>query len=79
MTTSVRFCLSCDISEWDFIDYEMNIISKRKRIVDTDVVNDVTWTSQSVLHVWSYDLSDIYWLTESETRNYVKNWCLKRR
>ena len=50
----------------------MNIISKRKRIIDMDVVNDVTCTSQSVLHVWSYDLSDIYWLTESETRNYVK-------
>ena len=60
ITTSVRFCLSCDISEWDFIDYEMNIISKGKRIIDMEVVNDVTCTSQKLLHVWSYDLSDIY-------------------
>ena len=41
MTTSVRFCLSYDPLKWDFIAFKMNIISLRKRIVDTDVVNDV--------------------------------------
>ena len=49
MTTSVRFCLSFDSLKWDFIAFEMNINSVRKRIVDTDVVNDVTHTRQSVI------------------------------
>ena len=48
MTTSVRFCLSYDPLKWDFIAFKMNIISKRKRIVGTDVVNNVTYTRQSV-------------------------------
>ena len=30
----------------------------KKRIVDTDVVNDVTSTRQVLLHVWSYDFYD---------------------
>ena len=38
MTTSVRFCLSYDPLKWDSIAFKMNIISTRKRIVDTDVV-----------------------------------------
>ena len=42
MTTSVRFCLLYDRLKWDFIASKMNIISRRKHIVDTDVVNDVT-------------------------------------
>ena len=40
MTTSVRFCLSYDPLKYDFIAFKMNIISIRKHIDDTDVVND---------------------------------------
>ena len=35
--------------KWDFIASKMNIISIRKRIVDTDIVSDVTCWRQSVL------------------------------
>ena len=42
MTMSVSFCVSYDLLIWDFIAFKMNIISMRERIVDTDVVNDVT-------------------------------------
>ena len=49
MTTSVRFCLLYDPFKRDFIAFKMNIISARKRTVDTDVVNDVTCTRQSVI------------------------------
>ena len=49
MTTRVRFCLSYDPLKWDFIAFKMNKISIRKRIIDTDVVNDVTFTRQSVI------------------------------
>ena len=51
MTASVRFCLSYDPLELDFIALKMdnNIISRGKRIVDTDVVNDVTSTRQRVI------------------------------
>ena len=46
---SVRFCLSYDPLKWNFIAFKMNIISIRKRVVDTDVVNDITCTRQSVI------------------------------
>ena len=49
MTTSVRFCLSYGPIKWDFIAFKMNITSIRKRIVDTDNVNDVPCASQSVI------------------------------
>ena len=49
MTTSVRFCLSYNSLKWNFIAFKMNISSIRKRIVDTDVVNDVTNMRQSVI------------------------------
>ena len=53
MTTSVRFCLSYTEGfgplKWDFVAFKMNIISIRKRIADTDVVNDVTCICQSVI------------------------------
>ena len=48
MTMSVRFCLSYDPLKWDFVAFKMNITSLRKRIVDMDLVNDVTCTRQSV-------------------------------
>ena len=48
MTTSVRFCLSYDPLKWNFTAFKTNIISIRKQIVDTNVVNDVTCTRQSV-------------------------------
>ena len=49
MTTRVRFFLSFDPLKWVFIAFKLNIISLRKRIVDTDVVNDVTRSRQSVI------------------------------
>ena len=49
MTTSVRFCLSYDPLKRDFIAFKMKIISIRKRIVETDVVSDVTHSRQSVI------------------------------
>ena len=42
MTMSVKFFLSYDPLKWDFIALKLNISSIRKRIVDTDVVNDIT-------------------------------------
>ena len=49
MTTSVRFCLSHGPLKREFIAFKMNIISVRKRIVDMDVVNDVTRSRRSVI------------------------------
>ena len=46
---SVRFYLSYDSFKWDFMAFKMNIISKRKRSADTDVVNDVTRSRESVI------------------------------
>ena len=37
-----KFFLLYDLLKWDLIDFKMNNISKRKRIVDTDVVNNIT-------------------------------------
>ena len=34
--------------KWDFIAFKMNIISMRKRVVNTDVVNEVICTRQNV-------------------------------
>ena len=48
MTTSVRFCLSYD-PLMGFYSPQNYIISGRKRMVDTDVVSDVTYTHQSVI------------------------------
>ena len=49
MTMSVRFCLSYDPLKWDFITFKKNIISIRKCVVDTDIVNDVMCSRQSVI------------------------------
>ena len=49
MTTSVRFCLSHNPLNWDFIAFKMQINLIRKRIVDMDVVNDVTRSRQSII------------------------------
>ena len=35
--------------KWDFTTFRMNIISIRKSFVDMDIVNDVTYRSQSVI------------------------------
>ena len=59
MTMSVRFCLSYDPLKWDFIAFKNNIISLRKRIADMDVINDVTYTRQSVITRVSYDFYDM--------------------
>ena len=51
MNTSVRFSLSYESLKMGFknIAFRSNIISIRKRIVDTGVVNDVTCSRQSVI------------------------------
>ena len=49
MTTSVRFFLSYDSLKWDFNAFKLNIISMRERIVDMEVVDDVSYTRQGVI------------------------------
>ena len=50
MTTSVRFCLSYDpLNGMEFYRLQKYYYFNRKIIVDTDVVNDVTSTRQSVI------------------------------
>ena len=46
---SVRFCLSYDPLKGDLIAFKMNNISSTKRMADTDVVNGVTCTRQSII------------------------------
>ena len=48
MTTSVRFRLSYNPVNFEFIAHKMNNISKRKRMVDTYVIDDDTCTRQCV-------------------------------
>ena len=66
MTTSVRFCLSCDPLKWDFIAYKMSISVISQHHVETDVVNDIMYmyTRQNVIDVWSYDFYDTTLSTE---------------
>ena len=73
---SVRFCLSYDPSEWDFIALKINILSIRERIVDTDVVNDVTYTRQSFITsvvIWFLWHGIIHWITASHIINHYFN------
>ena len=49
MIISVRFCLSYDPLKCDFIALKRNNQQIRKDIVDTDVVNAVTYSRQSVI------------------------------
>ena len=44
-----RFRLSFDPLKWDFIAFKMNNVSKRKRIVDMDVADDVMCSCQCVI------------------------------
>ena len=60
MTTSVRFCLSYDPLNGILLPSKMSIFPARKRIVDTDIVSDVTCT----LHVWPYDFYETTLSTE---------------
>ena len=46
---SVRFYLSYDPIKWDFDSLQNDHYFNKKRIVDTDIVNDVTSTHQSVI------------------------------
>ena len=55
MTRSVWFCLLYDPLKQGFIFFKRNIISKRKHIVDADIVSDVTYMRQVLVYVWSYD------------------------
>ena len=72
MTISVRFYLSYDSLKWDFIAFKMNIISKRKHIVDIDVVNDVKCKCQSVITcVWSFDFYDTMLSTEKQRHHMI--------
>ena len=61
---SVRFCLPYNPLKLDFNAFKLDNISRRKRIVDTDVVNDCTSTRQMLLHAWSYDFYDMTLSTE---------------
>ena len=47
MTRSVRFCLSYDHLKLNFIAFKMDNISKRNRLADLDLVNDVMSARQS--------------------------------
>ena len=49
--------------KWDFIALKMNIISTRKRIVDTDIVSNVTRSRKGVIMTRLYPLnkSDVIW------------------
>ena len=92
MITRVRLCLLYDLLKWDFIAFKINIISIRKHNVDTDVVNDVTCTRQSVItrmvlrSLWhdvinwitgtSYDIEDI-WLFQCKIDFYFTEWTPK--
>ena len=49
MTIRVRFCLSFDPLKRGSIAFKLNISSMSKPIADTDVLNDVTHTRQSVI------------------------------
>ena len=49
MITTERFSLSYDPFKWNFIVFKREIVSTRKHIVDTGVVNDVTRSRQSVI------------------------------
>ena len=66
MITCVRFCLLHDSLKRTFISFKMNISWMWKRIVDTDVVTDVTYSRQSVItrvvirFLW-HDVS--HWIT----------------
>ena len=44
MTKEYKILFTIGPFKWDLIAYRINIISARKRIVDTNVVNDVTST-----------------------------------
>ena len=48
----------------DLVTFKMYDISKRKRIVNTDVGNDVASTRQSVIRRVSYDFYDMTLSTE---------------
>ena len=64
MATSVRFRLSYDPLKWNFSAFKTNIISKRKRIVDTDIINVIRVRAKVLLHVRSYDFYDMRLSTE---------------
>ena len=49
MTTSIRFCLSYDPLKWKNIAFNINIVSIKKRIADTNVISDITCTHQNVI------------------------------
>ena len=49
----------------------MNFVSIRERIVDTNVVSDVTRTRLKLLHVWSYEFYDTMVSTEYLQRHSI--------
>ena len=64
MTISVRFLLSYDPFKMGFYRLQNEIVSERKCIVDTDVVNDVMCMAKVLLHMWSYHFYDTTFSTE---------------
>ena len=69
MITCVRFCLSYDLLKLVVTALKMDNISRRKRFVDTDVINDFTSMRLGVIicvvifMTWRYPLnnSDVIW------------------
>ena len=55
MTTSVRFCLSYDPLKRNFTALKIQIITMRKRIVDTTLAITLRVRAIVSLHVWLYD------------------------
>ena len=63
---SYKILFIIDPLKWDFIAFKMGTISRRKHIVDMDVVNDVTSTRQSVITrvvIWFLWHDVIHWIT----------------
>ena len=70
MTTSVRFCLSYDCPQLDFIALNVDIISTENITLSrTASCRYAPVTS----NVWSYDFYDMTLATEQQQRHMIKN------
>ena len=82
MCKSERLYLSYDPLKLDFIAFKMDNISRRKRIADTDVVNDITCTRQSditrvVIRFYDMKTPSKPILTERSTHSIHKRFLTK--
>ena len=58
MIMSVRFCLSYDPLQWDFIAFKLNFISKENALLTQTFSMMLCLRAKVLLHVWSYDFYD---------------------